>query len=270
MHVHVAVARRRVHHRHRGDLLQRLLEPLAAARDHQVDEALRGRQLGQLRAVAAVEQLDRARRGGPPPRPPRAPAPRAPRSSAPRSSSPAARSRCRSSGTARRSRRSRSAAPRRPPRRRRAAPAPCCSSRPLASVRSSITSPTGSGSAGDLAHPVGHRRDPLLVEGEAVAQRRRRGPRRARRRGRRRSPRGSRRLRSPSSSASRASAAFLVSRVAVASSREARFADAQTSATVLVAVAIGEGRVATDLGARARSLTRTNGPPEHSRSVLSR
>ena len=54
--VDVAVARRRVHHRHRRDRLDRLLQPLAAARDQQVDEALLGRQLGELLAVAAGER----------------------------------------------------------------------------------------------------------------------------------------------------------------------------------------------------------------------
>ena len=51
--VHVAVARRRVHHRHGGVLLERGLQPLAAARDDQVDEALGRRDLAQLVAVAA-------------------------------------------------------------------------------------------------------------------------------------------------------------------------------------------------------------------------
>ena len=48
VHVDVAVARRRVDHRHRRDRLERRLQPLAAARDDQVDEpVLRG----QLRAA---------------------------------------------------------------------------------------------------------------------------------------------------------------------------------------------------------------------------
>ena len=57
--VDVAVARRRVDDRHLGDLGQRLLQPLAAARDDQVDDALLGRQLGELLA-AAGQQRDRA------------------------------------------------------------------------------------------------------------------------------------------------------------------------------------------------------------------
>ena len=57
--VDVAVARRRVQHRHRRDRLDRLLQPLAAARDQQVDDALLGRQLGQPVAVAGVEQQHR-------------------------------------------------------------------------------------------------------------------------------------------------------------------------------------------------------------------
>ena len=61
VHVDVAVAGRRVHDRHRRDLLQRLLQPLAAARDDQVDQALRGRQLRELLAIAG-QQLDRRRR----------------------------------------------------------------------------------------------------------------------------------------------------------------------------------------------------------------
>ena len=60
--VDVAVARRGVHHGHRGRLLERRLQPLAAARDHEVDDALLGRQLGQLGALAALDELDRARR----------------------------------------------------------------------------------------------------------------------------------------------------------------------------------------------------------------
>ena len=59
VNVDVAVARRGVHHRHGRHRLQRLLQTLAAPRDHQVHQALGGRQLGQLGAVSAVEQLDR-------------------------------------------------------------------------------------------------------------------------------------------------------------------------------------------------------------------
>ncbi len=57
---HVAVARRGVHHRHRGVLLQRRLQPLAPARDDQVDHAILRRDLAQLVAVAAVHDRDRA------------------------------------------------------------------------------------------------------------------------------------------------------------------------------------------------------------------
>ena len=53
VHVDVAVSRRRVHHRHGRDVLQRLLQTLAAARDQQVDEAVLGGQLGQLLAPPA-------------------------------------------------------------------------------------------------------------------------------------------------------------------------------------------------------------------------
>ena len=61
VHVHVAVARRRVHHGHRRHLLERGLQPAAAARDHQVDQAVGSRQLGELLAPAR-EQLDAALR----------------------------------------------------------------------------------------------------------------------------------------------------------------------------------------------------------------
>ena len=61
VHVDVAVARRRVHHRHGGHLLQRRLQPLAAARDDQVDQAVRSRQLREVLATA-VEQLHRPAR----------------------------------------------------------------------------------------------------------------------------------------------------------------------------------------------------------------
>ena len=60
--VDVAVAGRRVDHRHLGDRLERPLEPLAAARDHQVDQALLGAELGQLLAAAAGHEGQRARR----------------------------------------------------------------------------------------------------------------------------------------------------------------------------------------------------------------
>ena len=55
----VAVARRRVDHRHRRDLAQRRLQALAAARDDQVDQALLPGQLGQ-RVAPALDELDRA------------------------------------------------------------------------------------------------------------------------------------------------------------------------------------------------------------------
>ena len=57
--VDVAVARGRVHHRHLRDLLERVLQPLAAARDDQVDQPLLRRQLAELLAPAAGEQRDR-------------------------------------------------------------------------------------------------------------------------------------------------------------------------------------------------------------------
>ena len=60
--VHVAVARRRVDHRHRRDALERLLQPLAAARDDQVDEPLLRRELGELLAPAAGDEREAARR----------------------------------------------------------------------------------------------------------------------------------------------------------------------------------------------------------------
>ena len=56
VHVHVAVACRRVHHGHRRHLLERGLQPAAAARDDQVDQAVGSRQLGKLLAPAR-EQL---------------------------------------------------------------------------------------------------------------------------------------------------------------------------------------------------------------------
>ena len=95
--VDVAVPRRRVHHRHGRDRLERLLQPLAAARDDQVDQSLRGGQLRELGAVSARRAARRTPPAAPPRQPPRAQPPPAPRWSAPRSSSPAGRSRCRSS-----------------------------------------------------------------------------------------------------------------------------------------------------------------------------
>ena len=76
--VDVAVARRGVDHRHRRDRAERLLQALAAARDDQVDDAVLGRELGQLLAAAAGDERERARRAArrprrPPPRPRRAP-----------------------------------------------------------------------------------------------------------------------------------------------------------------------------------------------------
>ena len=56
----VAVARRGVDHRHGRDGLQRGLQPLAAAREDQVDDAVLRRQLGELRAPAAGDEPDRA------------------------------------------------------------------------------------------------------------------------------------------------------------------------------------------------------------------
>ena len=62
MDVDVAVAGRRVHHRHRRDVLQRRLQPLAAARDQQIDEPVLRRQLGQVLAPAAGQQQHRVLR----------------------------------------------------------------------------------------------------------------------------------------------------------------------------------------------------------------
>jgi hypothetical protein len=58
----VAVARRRVDDRHLRDRLERLLQPLAAARDHEVDDALLRAQLGELLPPAAGHERERARR----------------------------------------------------------------------------------------------------------------------------------------------------------------------------------------------------------------
>ena len=63
--VHVAVARRRVDHRHRGDALQRRLQPLAAARDDQVDEAgLRGQLCELLVPPPATSDIAPVRQPG--------------------------------------------------------------------------------------------------------------------------------------------------------------------------------------------------------------
>ncbi len=59
MHVDVAVPRRRVHHRHLGHRLQRVLQPLAPARDDQVHQPLLGRQLPELLAAPAGQQRHR-------------------------------------------------------------------------------------------------------------------------------------------------------------------------------------------------------------------
>ena len=61
VHVDVAVARRRVDHRHRRDRGDRLLQALSPARDDQVDDALLGGELRQRLAIAG-DQADRARR----------------------------------------------------------------------------------------------------------------------------------------------------------------------------------------------------------------
>jgi hypothetical protein len=55
----VAVAGGRVHHRHRRHRLDRCLQAFAAARDQQVDQALLGRQLGQLGVAAAGQHHHR-------------------------------------------------------------------------------------------------------------------------------------------------------------------------------------------------------------------
>ena len=62
VHVDVAVAGRGVDHRHRRDVLQRVLQPFAAARDQQVDDPLLGRQLRQVLATATDEQQHRVLR----------------------------------------------------------------------------------------------------------------------------------------------------------------------------------------------------------------
>ena len=81
--VDVAVARGGVDHGHRGDLLQRRLQALAAARDDQVDALLLGRQLGQLLAPAAGDEADAALGQPGRRRPPRRRSARAPRWSEP-------------------------------------------------------------------------------------------------------------------------------------------------------------------------------------------
>ena len=58
--VDVAVARRGVDHGHGGDRAQRGLQPLPAARDDQVDDAVLGGELGQLLAAAAGHERERA------------------------------------------------------------------------------------------------------------------------------------------------------------------------------------------------------------------
>ena len=58
--VDVAVARRGEDHRDGRDLGERLLQPLAPARDDQVDQLVLGRQLGQLLTPAAGDEADRA------------------------------------------------------------------------------------------------------------------------------------------------------------------------------------------------------------------
>ena len=95
VHVHMAVARRGVHDRHGRVLLQRRLQPLAPARDDQVDDSVLG---GQLRAArrGPPPRHERHRARGQPGRRDRRGAPprRARRSSGPPSRSRAARSRC--------------------------------------------------------------------------------------------------------------------------------------------------------------------------------
>ena len=147
VHVHVAVPGRRIHDRHGGHGLQRRLQPLATARDDQVDHAcLRGelaRAPRDRRRRPAPSRLRAARRRDRPRSPPR----RAPRSNARPSRSRAAPPRCRTSGTARPRRSSRSGGPRRRPRSRPSGTRTLRTSSPLASRKPSITSPTGSGSA---------------------------------------------------------------------------------------------------------------------------
>ena len=60
VHEHVADARRRVHHRHRRVLLERVLQPLSPARDDEVDHPVLRGELAQLVAVAAADDRDRA------------------------------------------------------------------------------------------------------------------------------------------------------------------------------------------------------------------
>ena len=236
MHVDVAVARRRVHHRHLGDLLQRVLQPLAAARDDQVDQPLLAwpaRRAARARRPRAARPTRPAARRRPAPRRSARPGTR---SSSPRCSSRAAPPRCRSSGRARRHRSSRSAAPRRPPRPRRSAPA---SSRPRA--RSRASSPRPPRRPGRRGRRSRERPSPSRRSAPRSASAGRAAPRSGPPRGRRRRPR---RLASSSpstlasirSARSRRQASFS-SRLARASRCEASFASRQTSSTVFAAVA---------------------------------
>ena len=236
--VHVAVARRRVDHRHRRDALERLLQPLAAARDDQVDAARLRRELRELLAPAAGDERHAAVRQPLLLRRLRRRSPRAPRSSAPPTRSRAARTRCPTSGTAPPRRSSRSAAPRRRPRRRRAGPAPCAArARSRAARRRSARRP-------DPAAPrpgARPRRSPAIrsgVEPQAVEQRvaqprlARRPPCRAR------WPRGSPSVRASSASAIACSAPSRVALSVAASRRAARLAAAHCSATLELVIAM--------------------------------
>ena len=60
--VDVVVARRGVHHRHRRDILERVLQALSTPRDEQVDHALLGGEFGQLLTAAAGREHDRVGR----------------------------------------------------------------------------------------------------------------------------------------------------------------------------------------------------------------
>ncbi len=62
MDVDVVVARGGVHHRHRGDILQRVLQTLPTPRDQQVDHAFLGGEFGQLIAAAAGREHNRVGR----------------------------------------------------------------------------------------------------------------------------------------------------------------------------------------------------------------
>ena len=252
VHVDVAVARRRIDHRHRRDALERLLQPLAAARDDQVDAARLRRQLGQLLAPAAGDERHAALRQAlllarPAPRPPRAP-----RWSAPPTRSRAARTRCPTSGTAPRRRSSRSAAPRRRPPRRRAGRAPCAArARSPAARRRSPRRPDRAAPR-PVARPSAIPRDAVRVEPQPVEQRvaqprlARRPPCRAR------WPRGSPacapRARPRSRAARRRACALSVA----ASRRAARLAAAHCSATDELVIAMRES---VDHGPRDRRRT---------------